>query len=77
MTRDRADDYEELRTKVVTSSIIPRSAVVLMRHGLAAWLNTAMLGSAARPAIAPAPGKGVPVVIASICLRLVRGAVHA
>ena len=77
MTRDRAGDYEELRAMVVSTSIIPRSAAGLMRYGMAAWLNAAMPSSNVRLTIVPTPGKGVPAVIASICLRLARGAVHA
>lgn len=77
MTRDRAGDYEELRTKVATSSIIPRSAVTLMRHGLAAWLNTAVSTDIPPPSVALAPGTGAPDVIASIVFRLVRRDAYA
>jgi len=77
MTRDRAADYEDLRAMVVTSSLIPRSAAPLMRHGLAAWLNTGIPRCNPPPAIASAPSKGASAVIASIFFRLVRGAVHA
>jgi hypothetical protein len=77
MIFDRADDYEALRAKVADASIIPRAAVTLMRHGLAAWLSTAVPSDNPPPSVALAPGQGAPVVIAAIFLRLVRGAVHA
>jgi len=77
MIRDRADDYEALRAKVADASIIPRAAVTLMRHGLAAWLSTAVQRDKPPPSVALAPGQAAPVVIAAIVLRLARGVVHA
>ena len=76
MICDRTGDYEALRAKVMASSIIPRAGDGLVRHGMAAWLN---MVTPAPPlsVVMPAIVDGLPVVFASIFLRLARGAIHA
>jgi hypothetical protein len=74
--RRDAGDYESLRSEALHVGL--GHGAVLLRHGLAAWLEAAQPSEPTKPSSDGIASRGpLPATVAAIILRLTREAAHA